>query len=72
VQNKRLNEFIILHKDDAEQRRDEIQVLRDCLDDQKDENAGLRKFVTALQNELLAVDRRAFARALASHQSDMV
>eukprot|EP00035_Acanthoeca_spectabilis_P004411 m.103019 g.103019 ORF g.103019 m.103019 type:complete len:979 (+) comp12563_c0_seq3:193-3129(+) len=72
TQNKRLNEFIILHKDDAEQRRDEIVVLRDCLGDQKDENVGLRSFITELQTELLKIDRKAFARALAAHQSSML
>jgi hypothetical protein len=72
IQNKRLNEFIILHKDDAEQRRDEIVVLRDCLGDQKDENTGLRSFIHELQTELLKIDRKAFARALAAHQSSML
>lgn len=69
TENQRLNEFITLHKDDADARRDQIVVLRDCLSDQKDENKGLRNFMAQLQDELLRIDPKAFARALSTQSS---
>lgn len=68
VENARLNEFVSLHKDDADQRRDQIVVLRDCLSDLKDENRGLRTFVDTLSQELLKIDKKAYARAIGIYQ----
>ena len=46
------------------QRRDDLVVLRDCLDDLKDENRGLRAFMEAATKELVKLDKAAFERAI--------
>lgn len=72
LEKLRLDEFVTLHKEDADQRRDQIVVLRDCLSDLKDENRGLRSFQETLTRELLALDKKAFERAVGIYSSSMV